>query len=408
MTSRVSANAGYDSSTSSSSGSGSICSSSSNSSSSNSTNPIKRPVITTQIRSVSALASITDRSSIRPVMTSSSSSLSLSHREASSSNQRSKLCTKRVDGHAARADAISRIDRNKHDMREDLSEGPHLSYDSFRGSASRNLSIIGEKNMETENVREIERVKEIRSEQMANRHNENFDREKTRSVSYDSRLNFASTTNRLNVHSNTNPVSASYVGTSSPFSSSNSSSYSSSSSALPSSSPSSSFRMSITPSKSSQFSTFSANSSSSASSFYRASSSLSSSSSSSFYPSTSSLSSSGYPSSPFPISNYPCRSVSASSSFPSSSSSLNSVDFRSSSRSANTIYDMTTIDDSDDENEEEKQKRDRVIALIKSLTQLTDKQQMIKQILEKYQVKLITAKASFVNLRNFTVLSSLF
>lgn len=69
---------------------------------------------------------------------------------------------------------------------------------------------------------------------------------------------------------------------------------------------------------------------------------------------------------------------------------------------------MTTIDDSDDENEEEKQKRDRVIALIKSLTQLTDKQQMIKQILEKYQVKLITAKASFVNLRNFTVLSSLF
>ena len=307
-----------------------------------------------------------------------SSSSSFSKRVASNSYQRRALCTNRIDGYAARADAFSRIDGSKHDMREDLSEGPHLSYDLFRGSASRNLSIIGEKNMETENERGKESNRQNRNVHMSDHYNENFDREKTKSVSCDSRLNFTYSKNRRNVHSNTNPTSLDYIGTSPPFSSSFS--------ASSSSSLSSPFRINTTPSKSA-FSTISASSASSASSFYLASSSLSS--SSSFYPSTSSLSSSGYPSSPFPISNYPFRSVSAPSSFPSSSSSSNSINLTSSSLPAKTIYDMTTIDDSDDENEEEKQKRGRVIDLIKSLTQLTDKQQMIKQILEKYQVKRI-------------------
>ena len=321
----------------------------------------------TQVRSSSASASIPDRSSIPPIMMSSSSSFS--KRVASSSYQRRALCTNRIDGHSARADAFSRIDGNKHDMREDLSEGPHLSYDLFRGSASRNLSIIGEKNMETENERDKERNRQRRNVHMSDHYNENFDREKTKSVSRDSGLNFTYSKNRLNVHSNTNPTSVDYIGSSPPFSSS--------------STVSSPFRINTTPSKS----VFSTTSASSASSFYLASSSLSS--SSSFYPSTSSLSSSGYPSSPFPISNYPFRSISAPSSFPSSSSSSNSISLISSSLPGKTIYDMTTIDDSDDENEEEKQKRGRVIDLIKSLTQLTDKQQMIKQILEKYQVNRI-------------------
>ena len=47
---------------------------------------------------------------------------------------------------------------------------------------------------------------------------------------------------------------------------------------------------------------------------------------------------------------------------------------------------MTTIDDSDDENGDEMQKRNRVVALIKSLTHRPEKQQMIEHILVKYQV----------------------